>query len=147
MATINKYADCPCRSEAQYNKCCRPYHTGTPAPNALALMRSRYTAYALDMLDYLMATSHPEFEEYTDDKEKWKEELRAFCDATQFEGLEIKEFKDGDPVAYVTFRARMHQGLEDVSYTELSTFEKLDGRWLFKAGKVVEEAGKVVEEK
>src|SRR5262245_12717464 len=92
MTTINKYADCPCRSGKPYNNCCRPYHTGTVAPNALLLMRSRYTAYALDNVSYLIATSHPEFEEYTEDTDKWKEELRAFCDATQFEGLEIKEF-------------------------------------------------------
>jgi SEC-C motif domain protein len=42
-----------------YADCCQPYHDGTPAPTAVALMRSRYTAFALGLDSYLQATWHP----------------------------------------------------------------------------------------
>ncbi|OXH84835.1 hypothetical protein CA830_30565 [Burkholderia multivorans] len=41
-----RYADC----------CCRFIDGGAPAPSALELMRSRYTAYVLGAIDYLRAT-------------------------------------------------------------------------------------------
>ncbi|AOJ94109.1 YchJ family protein [Burkholderia multivorans] len=45
-ATPPRYADC----------CGRFIDGGAPAPSALELMRSRYTAYVLGALDYLRAT-------------------------------------------------------------------------------------------
>lgn len=49
---------CPCGSGLAYTLCCRPLHAGQPASTALALMRSRYSAYALQLHDYLQATWH-----------------------------------------------------------------------------------------
>jgi SEC-C motif domain protein len=53
---------CPCNPERSYPLCCGRYHGGPTylqAPDAQALMRSRYSAYVLDQLDYLRATWHP----------------------------------------------------------------------------------------
>jgi SEC-C motif-containing protein len=67
---------CPCRAReatpARYADCCGRWHGGLPhgehAPTPEALMRSRYSAYALaqgrgpaprGMLEYLMQTWHP----------------------------------------------------------------------------------------
>ncbi|MBJ7449651.1 MAG: hypothetical protein JHC93_04750, partial [Parachlamydiales bacterium] len=50
---------CPCHSSLDYEKCCKPFHDGIPAPTALALMRSRYSAYALHLIEYIIATTHP----------------------------------------------------------------------------------------
>jgi SEC-C motif domain protein len=49
---------CPCDSEAQYVHCCRRYHLGEAAPSAVALMRSRYSAYAKDFTAYVRNTWH-----------------------------------------------------------------------------------------
>ncbi len=49
---------CPCSGERQYGECCRPYHEGTAAPDAQTLMRSRYSAYVLQLTDYLLRTWH-----------------------------------------------------------------------------------------
>ena len=55
---------CPCgqrsgRSLATLAACCGPRLSGEqPAPDAEALMRSRYTAYVLGHADYLLATWH-----------------------------------------------------------------------------------------
>lgn len=39
--------------------CCGRFHAGAPAPDAEALMRSRYSAYVLGLEGYLLATWHP----------------------------------------------------------------------------------------
>jgi SEC-C motif-containing protein len=52
---------CPCGGGA-YAHCCSRWHGGPlalHAPTAEALMRSRYSAYALGLHDYLCATWHP----------------------------------------------------------------------------------------
>lgn len=51
---------CPCGSGEQYGACCGPLHAGDRAAStALALMRSRFSAFALGRPDYLLATWHP----------------------------------------------------------------------------------------
>ena len=63
MTTIT--AICPCRTPAAalpYAACCGRYHAGPLhglAPTAEALMRSRYSAFVLELTDYLLATWHP----------------------------------------------------------------------------------------
>lgn len=47
---------CPCGSGLTYNHCCQRWHLGRAAPTPELLMRSRYTAYVLQMEDYLLAT-------------------------------------------------------------------------------------------
>ncbi|WP_368644286.1 YchJ family metal-binding protein [Castellaniella ginsengisoli] len=54
---------CPCGLPAAYADCCGRWHHGPlrlRAPDAQALMRSRYSAYVLDELDYLLQTWHPD---------------------------------------------------------------------------------------
>jgi SEC-C motif-containing protein len=54
----DKVNDCPCGG-GKYAQCCGRYHSGAEtAPTALALMRSRYSAYVMDQGAYLQATWH-----------------------------------------------------------------------------------------
>jgi SEC-C motif-containing protein len=46
---------CPCGA-TDYAACCGCYHGGAPAPDAAALMRSRYSAYVLKLKTYLLGT-------------------------------------------------------------------------------------------
>ncbi|MFM0874673.1 YchJ family metal-binding protein, partial [Klebsiella pneumoniae] len=48
---------CPCGSGDPLDDCCGRYHQGHPAPTAEALMRSRYSAYGLGLVDYLRDTT------------------------------------------------------------------------------------------
>ena len=50
---------CPCGSQDSYKNCCKPLHRGEPAKSAVQLMRSRYSAYALSLPDYIIATPSP----------------------------------------------------------------------------------------
>ena len=56
-------APCPCHTDLPYADCCGPWHKGEDqgsfAPTPEALMRSRYSAYVLGLIDYLLATWHP----------------------------------------------------------------------------------------
>lgn len=46
---------CFCSSQKSFESCCKPYLNGTQhAPTAEALMRSRYSAYVLHEVDYLL---------------------------------------------------------------------------------------------
>ena len=127
---------CPCHSGEAYATCCQPAHQTHAASNALLLMRSRYSAYALKLSDYIIATTHPASKQYRTDHEQWGREILDFRKNTLFRGLEILEFTEmlnEEPErAYVTFTAHLLQGEHDATFTEKSLFEKLDGRWLYR---------------
>ena len=50
---------CPCGAGPAYADCCEPLHLGTPAATGEALMRSRYSAFALGLREFLLASWHP----------------------------------------------------------------------------------------
>lgn len=136
----SKYSPCPCTSGKLYNKCCGPFHSGKELPpTALDLMRSRFSAFALGLTDYLVKTTHsdnPERKTETD-PERWKRDLDAIASQARFDSLKILEFKDGDSQSEVTFRAFISKGEEDLSFTERSLFTKEDGVWLYREGSIL----------
>jgi len=93
-------------------------------------MRSRYSAYALHLAEYIINSTHPNNPDYTDEILIWKQGILEFCHNTQFLGLKISEFIDGKTVAYVTFEAI----LDSSSLKEKSRFLKEDGKWLYESG-------------
>lgn len=115
--------ECPCCSGKSYSECCKAYHDGLPAPTALALMRSRYSAYALGKADYIMQTTHPRSPYYEKNRARWKMGILEFCERMQFLKLEILAYGED----WVHFIA--HLGLTDLN--EKSQFEKVDGKWLY----------------
>jgi SEC-C motif domain protein len=59
MPSKNLAQPCPCGTGRAYLDCCQPIHASVNAPTPEALMRSRYSAYVLGLIDYLLATWHP----------------------------------------------------------------------------------------
>ncbi|WP_227714205.1 YchJ family protein [Marinobacter sp. 1-4A] len=49
---------CPCDNQRPYADCCQRYHQGAIAPTPEALMRSRFSAFALKLEDYLRVSWH-----------------------------------------------------------------------------------------
>lgn len=134
---------CPCHSGKPYPECCKPYHTGERLPeNALQLMRSRYAAYALHLVDYIIGTTHPDNPAYLSDKKRWKKEILSHYGQTNFYGLKIVDFIDGETEAFVTFTAYLKQDSHDVSFTERSRFLQVQEQWLYESGVIIESSGR-----
>ncbi len=127
---LSANSPCPCHSGKKYKLCCQPYHRGILPATALLLMRSRYSAYALGLADYIIKTTHPDNPDFTPDTLEWKNGILEFCRSTRFTGLEITEFIDGENEAFVTFEAVLDHG----SINEKSRFVKVDNRWLYESG-------------
>jgi len=88
-------------------------------------MRSRYSAYALGNIEYIIETTHSTHPDKQLPRAEWEAQIKAFSEGTVFTGLEILEAKD----AFVTFRADL--GMTG-SFTEKSEFEKEEGKWRYK---------------
>jgi len=130
---ISPNAPCPCHRGGKYKKCCGQWHRGRKAPTPTALMRSRFSAYALGLVDYVLATTHPDGPH--DGRYGQREQVEAFCRNTDFDGLEILDASEveGDR-GEVAFHATLRQGGRDASFGERSVFFRVDGRWLYHSG-------------
>jgi len=117
-------AACPCDSGQAYGDCCGRWHAGMAAgvyaPTPEALMRSRYSAYVLGLLDYLLATWHPSTS--PGDLElppvKWL-------------GLEVRHAQTTGDAGVVEFVARCRDSGRGVRLHEISRFVREDRRWLY----------------
>jgi len=134
---LDKFAKCPCDSKLLYSKCCKQYHDGQLPRSAETLMRSRYCAYALGLSDYIMDTTHSAHPEFSTDRNRWRSEIQTFIDHTRFHQLKILDFRDGETISTVEFVAYLRQADRDATFTEISTFEKVDGKWLYKSGEIL----------
>jgi peptide deformylase len=131
-------AACPCSSGLSYTECCKRFHEGEWPENALQLMRSRYTAYQLNKPDYIIKTTHPGSPQYSNNLLSWKRSISNFSRNTQFNRLEVLEFKEHNTLAVVTFTIYITQKGKDATFTEKSYFEKLKGQWLYRGGQIAE---------
>jgi len=94
-------------------------------------MRSRYCAYFLNNAKYIIKTTHPKNIDFKQDTQKWEYEILDFSQNFTFEKLSILEFIDNTPTSYVTFTAQISSNNEDHTFTEKSSFEKINAQWLY----------------
>jgi SEC-C motif domain protein len=141
-------ATCLCGSGLTYEACCHPYHAGTSTPpTPEATMRSRYVAYALSLVDYLMATTHRDNPGYKKQTLLWRTELTAYCNALSCLGLAIRATQPATATllatpaspgarATVSFVAKLQQGVASPTYLmhETSVFKLMGKRWLYFSG-------------
>jgi SEC-C motif-containing protein len=122
---------CPCGRPARYADCCGRWHAGPlrgQAPDAEALMRSRYSAFVLGLADYLRDTWHPS---------RRPPAIAPDEPGLRWLGLEVRAHRriDADH-AEVEFVARSKLGGRAHRLHELSRFVREDGRWLYVDGDV-----------
>jgi SEC-C motif-containing protein len=114
---------CPCGGGA-YAACCGKFHAGAVPQTAEALMRSRYSAYAKGLMDYVQASWHistrPASLEH-DEAAKWL-------------GLEIRRHATHADAATVEFVARYRIEGRAHRLHETSRFVREDGRWFYLDG-------------
>ncbi|MCX7556031.1 YchJ family metal-binding protein [Xanthomonadaceae bacterium JHOS43] len=123
---------CPCNPALKYADCCGKLHGGEPAGDAEALMRSRYSAYALGNIGYLLATWHPntrpatlELDQTPGARVRWL-------------GLRVLEHhRDDADHARVRFVARYKVGGQSAQrMQESSRFARDGGHWFYVDGDV-----------
>jgi SEC-C motif-containing protein len=119
---------CPCGLGDDYESCCGRLHAGAPAPTAEALMRSRYSAFAIGDPAYLLHSWHPSTrpaELSLDPGQRWTR-------------LEILSTTGGGLLhAEGTVEFRAHYRTADGrsgSMRENSRFVRENGRWLYLDG-------------
>lgn len=126
---------CPCTSKKPYDRCCGPFHAGAAAPEtAEQLMRSRFSAYAMAKVDYLIAT-RPEAKR----AEENREELAEYCKSVSCVSLKIVSKDKGgkaDDTGVVTFHASIQTQGRRSLHIETSTFERENGKWVYVDGVV-----------
>ena len=134
---------CPCGSFKKYKKCCKPFHDKITFPKtALELMKSRFSAFAVLIADYIIFTTHENNSDYTSNLKSWNQEIMNFSKNTKFEKLEILDFIDGEVESFVTFRATLFQDNTDISFIEKSRFLKVEEKWLYVDGQFIDEGKK-----
>jgi SEC-C motif-containing protein len=136
MKTCAENQPCPCGRTGQqaralaFSKCCGQWLGGAAAaPDAHALMRSRYSAFVLERDVYLLQTWHASA----------RPASIEFDADVRWLGLEVRHFSPPSPMepnhAQVEFVARQRPpGGRAVRLHENSDFVLEDGRWFYLSG-------------
>ncbi|AOW10226.1 YchJ family protein [Flavobacterium gilvum] len=119
---------CYCGSSNSFDSCCGLYISGAQqAPTALALMKSRYSAYATHQADYLLATTHRSERKYYS-----REEILHWGKANKWQKLEIVSATENT----VEFKAYfIDENNANQVHHEFSTFKQENGSWFYVDGK------------
>ncbi|MEP3045570.1 MAG: YchJ family metal-binding protein [Roseibium sp.] len=123
-------AKCTCGSGKTFETCCGRYLSGAELPKtAEALMRSRYSAYTRENIDYLKETLWPKYQAAFDFAA-----TAAWAAENHWTGLSVLETEDGqdnDRDGTVLFEAKYLAGGKLNTHRELSRFRKKSGRWYY----------------
>lgn len=116
---------CPCLSGNVYLECCGRFHRGDArAVTAEQLMRSRYSAFAVNDAVYLLDTWHP----------RTRPETLELDPAVRWMRLDIDRIVRGgmlDTAGVVEFTAHARRDGQATQQHEVSRFEKVAGVWLY----------------
>ena len=119
---------CPCGLPARLSACCGRWHAGPlrlQAPDAEALMRSRYSAYVLRLADYLLATWH----------QNTRPPALDFEPGQRWLGLQVlRHERHRDDLATVAFIARSKVAGRAQQLAETSRFVRESGQWFYVDG-------------
>ena len=125
MSKTESIKQCPCGA-GLYQSCCGLYHMGDIPPTAEKLMRARYSAYVLNLSDFIFKTWHPT-------TRLPQQELRETSGA-QWIGLKIKQQSTHQDTATVEFIARYKMNGKAHRFHEISRFVRENGQWLYVDG-------------
>lgn len=120
---------CPCDLSQPYIQCCEPLHTQRlMADSAEQLMRSRYAAFVMGEIDYIVQTTVPAQQHVLDVKA-----ITAWSQQNQWLGLTIVSSQPNlkPHHAKVEFIARFKDQHGEQQHHELSSFVQAGLRWYF----------------
>ncbi|HAP95798.1 YchJ family protein [Epilithonimonas hominis] len=123
---------CPCCSGKPYEDCCEPYHRKEKfAPSAEALMRSRFSAFAIPNGDYLWETTSPNKRQFHN-----KKDLQEWGEINEWTKLEIIDKPSTNKVEFKAFY-NDEEGNPQVHH-ELSQFKMIQNRWFYVTGEFLD---------
>ncbi|MDR7017525.1 YchJ family protein [Acinetobacter sp. 3657] len=124
--------NCPC-GQGQYAACCQPLHLKKQfAETAEQLMRSRYSAFALQQIDYILETTALGQQAFLD-----RAAIADWSQSNQWLQLEVLQHqpKLDKTHALVEFKAhyrdKNHDGTQPHIHHEISHFVRHQQRWYF----------------
>ena len=119
--------NCYCGSHKLFENCCKPFIEGFQFPkNPEELMRSRYSAYAIQNADYLIATTH-----ISQRKNYSKEDILEWAKENTWIKLEVLNAN----TTIVEFKAYyLDKALKAQLHHEKSTFKQEEGIWYYVDG-------------
>ena len=119
---------CFCDTGLLFNDCCGLYlENNQKAPTALALMRSRYSAYTTHNADYLLETTHVSERQYYS-----KAEILKWATSNKWQKLEILSFTE-HTVEFKAYFLDLNE--KPQTHYEFSTFKFEDNAWYYLEGK------------
>lgn len=145
---------CFCGNNQPFSQCCQPLHQGQPAQSAEQLMRSRYSAFAIGEVAYIVATTLPAQQAWLD-----AEAIGNWSRQNEWLGLQIIQVRPklAPRHAQVEFKAcfrprhdqpaqqpeqslqdpypqdqqQQNQQQQNQYHQEQSSFVQVDQRWYF----------------
>lgn len=125
--------NCPCTSGRSFADCCEPIIQGKQAATtAEQLMRSRYSAYALGHIDWIVDSQSPDGRQFVD-----RNATETWSKRATWHRLEVLAAQDGGPEdaeGFVEFKAYYTLAGEDITHHEVASFRREDGVWYFVDG-------------
>lgn len=121
--------NCPC-GHGEYTSCCQPLHEGrAQAQTAAQLMRSRYSAFALQKIDYILLTTALGQQQDLD-----RAAIAEWSRSNRWLGLELLEINEklDKNHALVEFKAHyLDAQAQPQQHHERSYFVQHQGQWYF----------------
>ena len=124
---MQKINQCFCGSTKLFSVCCQPFLSQDRNPaTAEELMRSRYSAFNIGNVEYLIETLLPENRQPDD-----KRQIQETIDNTQWLGLKIipELARENNKVEFVAFFEQDNNAIGQLH--ENSNFIQLDEKWFY----------------
>lgn len=120
-------ANCNCGSGREYEGCCQPIHQDLKkAETAEQLMRARYCAFTLLLIDFLYDSFHPDTRRF-----QQKKAIEAWARENKWMQLEVIAHSKNT----VEFRAHfLNAALDPEVHHEKSNFKQQHGIWYYLDG-------------
>lgn len=119
---------CPCggRSDTEilYGQCCGPLHRGERlALTTTDVLRSRYSAFAWRLVEYIIDSTHETCRDYLEDKVDWAKSMNkhGMFDSFEFVKLEAgpeEESEEDETVGFIEFSVTLRAKANDELYLE-----------------------------
>ncbi|MDP5253634.1 MULTISPECIES: YchJ family metal-binding protein [unclassified Vibrio] len=131
---------CPCGSSLTYMDCCQVIHDNpSNAERPEQLMRARYSAHVMDLVDFIVDTYHPDCHA--------EQERDGIANSTTLNWvkLTVTETHDGssEDEGFVSFKADYIDGNSLHSLAEKSRFSRREGQWYYVDGDVEPHAAEI----